>query len=56
MKTRFNLKKIMKTSVFRLVLIVVIVIIPINILTLILSNTAVNEVQKQISQETRNAL
>lgn len=56
MQTRFRLRKIMTTSVFRLILIVIIVIIPINVLTLILSSTTISEVQKQVSQDMENAL
>ena len=43
-------------STFRLLLLVVSVVVPLNILTLVLSNTAVTEVLRQISAETENAL
>lgn len=56
MKTRSRLRKLMKTSTFRLILIVILVIIPFNILTITLSNTVVNEVENQISQENQSAL
>lgn len=56
MKTRFHLRKLMKTSTFRLILMVIVVIIPINILTLMLSSTVVNEVENQVSRETQSAL
>lgn len=56
MKTRFRLRKLMKTSTFRLILIVILVVIPFNILTITLSNTVVNEVENQISQENQSAL
>lgn len=41
---------------FRLLFIVIVVVIPLNILTLILSNTVVNEVERQVSTEMENAL
>ncbi|MDE7311505.1 MAG: histidine kinase [Eubacterium sp.] len=53
---RGNMKKIWSMSTFRLLLLVVAVVIPLNILTLILSSTTVREVEWQISTETRNAL
>lgn len=43
-------------STFRLLFLVIAVTIPLNILTLMLSNTAVQDVERQISAETQNAL
>lgn len=43
-------------STVRLLFLVIAVVIPLNILTLMLSNTAVREVERQISAETQNAL
>ncbi len=51
-----NIKKIWSMSTYRLLLVVVAVVIPLNILTLILSSMTVQEVEKQISTETQNAL
>ncbi len=51
-----KIRKIWSMSTFRLLLLVVAVVVPLNILTLVLSATAVNEVQHQISAETENAL
>lgn len=50
------MKKIWQMSTFRLLFLVVVVVIPLNILTLVLSDTAVNDVEKQISAEIQNAL
>ena len=51
-----KIRKIWSMSTFRLLLLVVSVVVPLNILTLVLSNTAVTEVLRQISAETENAL
>lgn len=56
MNRKIQLKKLMKTSTFRLILMVIVIIIPINILTLMLSNTVVIEVENQVSQENQNVL
>lgn len=56
MKTGRQLKNLMSTSAFRLIFIVIIVVFPINILTLLLSSTAVEEVERQVSIETKSAL
>ena len=49
-------KKIFSSAVFRLIVIVMAVVIPLNLLTLILGNTVISEVERQISMETQNAL
>lgn len=51
-----KIKEIWSMSTFRLLLLVIAVVIPLNILTLILSNTAVREVEQQITAETQNVL
>lgn len=51
-----RLREIWSMSTFRLLLLVIVVVIPLNILTLVLSNTAVREVESQISAETQNVL
>ncbi len=51
-----RIKKIWAMSTFRLLFLVVLVVIPLNILTLMLSSTAVKEVEQQVSAETRSAL
>lgn len=56
MKRSRILQQILSTSIFRLILIVIIVVLPINILTLVLSTITIEEVEKQISLETENAL
>lgn len=49
-------KKVFSSAIFRLVVIIMAVVIPLNLLTLILGNTAITEVERQISMETQNAL
>lgn len=49
-------KKVFNSAIFRLLVIVLAVVIPLNFLTLILGNTAITEVERQISLETQNAL
>ena len=49
-------KKVFSSAIFRLIVIVMAVVIPLNLLTLILGNTAITEVERQISLETQNAL
>lgn len=44
------------SAVFRLVMIVLAVVIPLNLLTLILSSTVITEVENQLTQETKNAM
>lgn len=44
------------SAVFRLIVIVLAVVIPLNLLTLILGSTVIGEVERQISLETQNAL
>jgi len=56
MKRDSILLKIFSTSVFRLIFIVIIVVLPINILTLVLSSITIEEVEKQKSLESENAL
>lgn len=51
-----KIKEIWSMSTFRLLFLVIAVVIPLNILTLILSNTAVREVELQITAETQNVL
>lgn len=49
-------KKVFSSAIFRLVVIVMAVVIPLNLLTLVLGNTVITEVERQISLETQNAL
>ncbi|WP_099467214.1 sensor histidine kinase [Konateibacter massiliensis] len=56
MKLKKVLHQIFQTSVFRLVFIIVILILPINILTLVFSSLTIEEVENQISLETQSAL
>ncbi len=49
-------KKVFSSAIFRLIVIVMAVVIPLNLLTLILGNTVISEVERQISLETQNAL
>lgn len=44
------------SAVFRVVVIVLAVVIPLNLLTLILGNSVITEVERQVSLETQNAL
>ena len=44
------------SAVFRLIVIVLAVVIPLNLLTLILGSTVIGEVERQVSLETQNAL
>lgn len=47
---------VFSSAVFRLIVIVLAVVIPLNLLTLILGSTVIGEVERQVSLETRNAL
>ena len=49
-------EKVFSSAIFRLIVIVMSVVIPLNLLTLILGNTVISEVERQISLETQNAL
>ena len=49
-------KKAFSSAVFRLIVIIMAVVVPLNLLTLILGNTVITEVERQISLETQNAL
>ena len=51
-----DIRRIISTSTFRLIFIVIIVIIPINILTLVLSSTTIEEVERQMSTEMQSVL
>lgn len=51
-----SIRKLFSTSAFRVVLIVVIVVFPINILTLALSQTTIEEVERKISLQVQGAL
>ena len=53
MKTWNN---VFSSAVFRLIVIVLAVVIPLNLLTLILGSTVIGEVERQFSLETQNAL
>ena len=44
-------KKVFSSAIFRLIVIVMAVVIPLNLLTLILGNTVITEVERQISLE-----
>lgn len=48
--------KVFNSAVFRLIVIVLAVVIPLNLLTLILGNRVITEVERQISLETQNAM
>ena len=48
--------RVFTSAVFRLIVIVLAVVIPLNLLTLILGSTVISEVERQVSLETRNAL
>lgn len=48
--------KVFSSAVFRLIVIVLAVVIPLNLLTLVLSGTVIAEVERQVSLETRDAL
>lgn len=48
--------RVFSSAVFRLIVIVLAVVIPLNLLTLILGNRIITEVERQISLETQNAL
>lgn len=49
-------KKIFSSAVFRLIVIVMAVVVPLNLLTLVLGNTVITDVERQISLETQNAM
>ncbi len=49
-------KDIFSSAVFRLTVIVLAVVIPLNLLALILGGTVIDEVERQVSLETQNAL
>ncbi len=49
-------KKLLSSAVFRILVIVTIVVIPLNLLTLVLGNAVINEAEHQISGETEGAL
>ena len=49
-------KKVFGSAIFRLIVIVMAVVIPLNLLTLILGNQTITEAERQISLETQNAL
>lgn len=53
MKTWNN---VFSSAVFRLIVIVLAVVIPLNLLTLVLGNTVIAEVERQVSLETQGAL
>lgn len=48
--------EVFSSAVFRLIVIVLAVVIPLNLLTLILGGTVITEVERQVSLETQNAL
>lgn len=48
--------KVFSSAVFRLIAIVLAVVIPLNLLTLVLGNVVIAEVEHQVSIETQNAL
>lgn len=51
-----KMRKIWSMSTYRLLILVVIVVIPLNILTLILSDMTVQDVEKQVYADSKNAL
>lgn len=48
--------KVFSSAVFRLIVIVMAVVIPLNLLTLVLGSTVIAEVERQVSMETQGAL
>jgi len=48
--------KVFSSAVFRLIVIVLAVVIPLNLLTLVLGGTVITEVEHQVSMETQGAL
>lgn len=53
---KWGWKDVCSSAIFRLIFIVLMVVIPLNLLTLCLSNIVITEVQRQVSMETQNAL
>jgi two-component system, sensor histidine kinase YesM len=53
---RSLLNRIFKKSIVRLIFLVIIVVLPINVLTLILSDTTIREVESQVTAEAKNDL
>jgi sensor histidine kinase YesM len=51
-----SIRKLLSRSTFRLIILVIIVIVPINILTLVLSKTTIDEVERKMSAEVQSAL
>lgn len=51
-----RIRKIWSMSTYRLLLLVIIVVLPLNILTLILGNMTVSDVQKKITEENQNVM
>lgn len=51
-----TLSGVLSSAVFRLIVIVLSVVIPLNLLTLVLGNTVITEVERQVSLETKGAL
>lgn len=49
-------RKVFHSAIFRLIVIVMAVVVPLNLLTLVLGNRIITEVERQISLETQNAL
>lgn len=49
-------KKVTSSAVFRLIVIIIAVVVPLNLLTLVLGSRVITEVERQISLETQNAL
>lgn len=48
--------KVFSSAIFRLIVIVLAVVIPLNLLTLVLGSTVISEVERQVSLETQGAL
>lgn len=51
-----NWRLVSSSAIFRLIVIVLAVVIPLNLLTLVLGHRVITEVERQISMETENAL
>lgn len=56
MSKKLQIKKVLSTSVFKLIAIAIIAIVPLNILILSFSSMTIHEVENQISMEAENAL
>ena len=49
-------RNIFQSTIARIVVVVIVLVLPINIMTLLLSNMVLSENRKQLAAETKNAL